>query len=98
MTHILTPEQAAKYTWMTPADQKALTLPATEKQVNYIADLLMKGHRASSAHSLPSEGVIPTRDELRTYSRRMASAAIKDLESGPVSHYGLDSIRRILSA
>lgn len=98
MTYILTPEQAAKYTWMTPAEQKARTLPATEKQVNYIADLLMKGHTASSAHSLPSKGIVPTRDELRTYNRDMASAAIRDLESGPISNYGLDSIRRILSA
>ena len=98
MTYILTPEQAAKHTWMTPAEQKSRTLPATERQVNYIADLLMKGRTASSAHLLPAKGIVPTRDELRAYNRTMASAAIRDLEAGPISSYGLDSIRRILSA
>ena len=43
MTYILTPEQAAKSTWMTPAEQTARTLPATESQVDYIADLLKIG-------------------------------------------------------
>ena len=97
MTYILTTEQAAKQTWLTTAEQTQRTIPATEKQVAYIAGLLMEG-RAASQHRLPAEGIVPTRDELRTYNRAMASAAIKELESSDISHYGLGSIRRILAA
>lgn len=97
MTYILTPEQAAKHTWMTPAERRARTLPATESQVNYIADLLMKGHRAAP-HILPAKRITPTRDELRTYNRDMASTAIRELEASPISRYGLGSVRRILAA
>lgn len=96
MTYILTAEQAAKQTWLTAAEQAQRTLPATESQVTYIADLLMKGHTAS-AHRLPAQGIVPTRDELRAYNRAMASAAIKELESSDISRYGLNSIRRILA-
>ena len=97
MTYILTAEQAAKQTWLTSAEQTQRTLPATEKQVAYIADLLMEG-RTASQHRLPAKGSAPTRDELRAYNRAMASAAIKELESSSISLYGLGSIRRILAA
>ena len=96
MTYILTVEQAAQQTWLTDAEQTQRTLPATEKQVAYIADLLMEG-RTASQHRLPTKGSVPTRDELRTYNRAMASAAIKELESSDISRYGLGSIRRILA-